>query len=108
MTTNIVKESNEIVRIAGIAGKSVKEIIPIESDGSTFSITSAYEKKVKSMGYKIGSMCRSAPRALAKEGSVDYIAKWYNIGREDYDLMDGVVLCDDNRNGKEAVIAIFE
>ena len=99
--------------VASRVGKKIKEIIPIKvavrpAEEDTFLVTHAYEDKVKEMGYRMGSMQRSAPRALGSADKFDYIAKWHNIGSEDYDLLEGVVLCDDNRNGSEAEIVIFE
>jgi len=101
--------SKRAEQVAQLVGKKIAKIIKVKvkpKKDETFSVCYAYEKKVKALGYQIGSMARSEPRALGK--GFDYIAKWYNIGREDYPLIEGVVLCDDNRNGKEAEIVIFE
>jgi len=78
----------EAQKIASLAGKKVKKVLPVSSDGSDFSISREYEKEVKSMGYAIGSMQRSDPRAIAKSEKVDYIGKWRNIGVKDYCFMD--------------------
>lgn len=96
----------EVLEIAQRIGKEIDRVIPVTSDGSTFSISRAYEKAAKELGYNIGSMCRDEPRALSKVAS--YIAKWYNIPRSDYPKMEGVVLCDDSRDGNEATIVLFK
>lgn len=94
-----VKEVSELV------GKKVDRIIKVKGDGTDFNIAYKYEEEVKKLGYDIGSMARDMPRALAKDTD---IAKWYNISTEEYPRIEGVVLCEDNRNGKTAQIVIFK
>jgi len=92
--------------VSKLVGKKIAQVIDIEAVGGKddFAITHAYEKKVSELGYNIGWMCGDLPRALAK--NMD-IAKWYNIPESHYHLMEGVVLCDDGRNGSSAKIVIF-
>jgi hypothetical protein len=98
-----LKEQLETVRI--LSGKVVKEIVTVYADGQPFSIAGAYESRARGLGYGIGSMCMDEPRALSK--TADYIAKWRNIPICDYPKMEGVVLCEDGRDGKEAHIVIL-
>ena len=86
-------------------GKKVEKVIEVEADGTDFAINTAIEAKVKELGFNMGSMARDMPRALSKKAS--YIAKWYNIPSSDYPKIEGLALCDDNRNGKSAKIVIF-
>jgi len=96
----------EAESVANTALKHIKNVIKITSDGSDFSICYVYEKKVKELGYKIGSMCSDMPRALSK--TAEYISKWRNISVDEYFKMEGITMCKDNRNGTEAYIIIFE
>jgi hypothetical protein len=92
--------------VSVLVGKSVKEVINVMAVGGKddFAITHSYEKKVKELGYDIGSMARDMPRALAKNTDIE---KWYNIPLSDYPRIEGVVLCNDGRNGDSAKIVIF-
>ena len=95
----------EISDIVSKVGKTVKDVIKVTSDGSDFSITNEVALQANELGFEIGPMCGDEPRALAKSDC--YIAKWKNIPRSDYPKMDGFVICEDSRNGKEAYIVSF-
>jgi hypothetical protein len=88
-----------------LINREVTQEIEVSSDGSDFSIVDAYDAKIKELGLTMGPMCGDLPRALSKKDC--YIAKWINIGQKEYPKLDGVVLCEDNRNGTQAVIALF-
>jgi hypothetical protein len=102
MNTPLKEQLQTVLRFSG---KVVKEIVTVYSDGSDFSIAGTYGNRVNEMGYIIGPMCGGEPCALSK--TANYIAKWKNIPICDYPKMDGVVLCEDGREGKEAHIVIL-
>lgn len=56
----------------------------------TFSAITKAEEYLKDLGYARGSMSREEPIGFAQ--GVDYIAKWYNISREDKAKLDGVII----------------
>ena len=58
--------------------------------GGTFDAIGKAEDYLKDLGYARGSMSRDEPIGFAQ--GVDYIAKWYNIGREDRARLDGVII----------------
>lgn len=86
-------------------GKQPKAAYWAYANGEDFEISHAVEQLATSHGFHIGSLCCDAPRALSR--TRPRIAKWWNIGREDYPKLDGVMLCDDYRNGTVAVIVVF-
>jgi hypothetical protein len=51
-------------------------------------------------------MASDYPRALSFKA--EYIAKWTNISWREYCKLDGVVLCEDNRDGNKAYIVLFD
>lgn len=63
----------------------------------TFDAVEKARKSAERKGYKIGSMSRNEPMALSKKAN--YIAKWYNISRDEYHKIEGVLLSDDFREG---------
>ena len=58
--------------------------------GGTFDAIGKAEEYLKDLGYTRGSMSRDEPIGFAQ--GVDYIAKWYNIPREDKAKLDGVII----------------
>jgi hypothetical protein len=56
----------------------------------TFSAIGKAEEYLRDLGYTKGSMSQQEPIGVAH--GVDYIAKWYNIPREDKDKLDGVII----------------
>ena len=70
--------------------------------GDDFEASSKAQQYAKAQGYDAGSMQRDAPIALAKD--VEYIAKWRNISRSEWDRVEGMILSDDMRNGDVEVI----
>lgn len=89
----------------GLINRQASQQIEVVADGSDFSISHACEAKINELGLTTGPMCGDLPRALSKNDC--YIAKWINIPVSDYGRLDGVVLCDDNRNGTVATIVLF-
>jgi hypothetical protein len=49
-------------------------------------------------------MCRTEPIGFADADVVDYVAKWYNIDREDKGKLDGVMASDDFREGGVTIV----
>jgi hypothetical protein len=106
MESVTLDQASEINRISQLAGKPVLEIVIVQNDGKeSFAITQDYEKVCKDLGLRIGSMCGSEPRALSMTAT--YIAKWRNIPMMEYEKLDGFVLCEDNREGRQAAIVLF-
>jgi hypothetical protein len=96
----------ELELIERLGKKTRKEVIEVTSDGSTFSIVDAYTKVLVDRGLNYGSMAGDYPRALSFKA--EYIAKWTNISWREYCKLDGVVLCEDNRDGNKAYIVLFD
>lgn len=72
-------------------GRKASRVIEIPASG-TFKAFYEAETLVKELGYRVGSMCASEPIGFAL--GYDYIAKWYNIDREDRSRLDGLLLHD--------------
>jgi hypothetical protein len=49
-------------------------------------------------------MCRTEPIGFADADVVGYVAKWYNIDREDKGKLDGVMASDDFREGGVTIV----
>lgn len=58
----------------------------------TFEAYHNAEARLRDLGYTIGSMCASEPIGFADENVCDYVAKWYNIPKEEKKLLDGVMI----------------
>lgn len=67
-----------------------------------FGAVTQAEDYLEAAGYSIGSMQSDNPRALVK-GKLR-IAKWWNIDREEYHRIDGLMLSDDYRTGSVLVV----
>ena len=83
-------------------GKSVDEEKVFQKSERDFGAVTEAENYVESLGMSIGSMQSDNPRALAK-GKLN-IAKWWNIDKDDYQRIDGLMLSDDYRNGSVVVV----
>jgi len=70
----------------------------------TFSAYHAAENRLKELGYTIGSMCRDEPIGFADAKKYNYVAKWYNLSREDKELLDGVMVSSDFREGSVDIL----
>jgi hypothetical protein len=70
----------------------------------TFQAFYSAEARLKDLGYQVGSMCRQEPIGFADNEKCSYVAKWYNIGREDRGRLDGVMLSNDFREGSVQII----
>lgn len=72
-------------------GRKASRVIEIPA-GGTFKAFYEAETLVREMGYGVGSMCGPEPIGFAH--GYDYIAKWYNLSREDKNSLDGLLLHD--------------
>jgi hypothetical protein len=70
----------------------------------TFQAFYNAEGRLKELGYTTGSMCRTEPIGFADADKCDYVAKWYNIDREDKGKLDGVMVSDDFREGGVTIV----
>ncbi len=74
----------------------------------TFSSVHEAEKRLKGMGYIIGSMCGGDPIGFACEEKYNYISKWHNMNREDQNKLDGVMISSNWREGSVEIIWFME
>ena len=83
-----------------------REILHTETfpPAGTFKAYYAAEERLKELGYTVGSMCRDEPIGFADEDKCGYVAKWYNIGREDKGKLDGVMVSNDFREGGATIV----
>jgi len=83
-----------------------REILHTETfpPAGTFQAFYNAEARLKELGYTTGSMCRSEPIGFADADVVGYVAKWYNIDREDKGKLDGVMESDDFREGGVTIV----
>ncbi len=83
-----------------------REILKKETvvESGTFSSFYMAERKLKIMGYITGSMCGSEPIGFADSEEYNYIAKWRNIGIEERNKLDGVMISDNWRDGIVQII----
>lgn len=88
---------NKAEEIAKTINKTIEKIIPVRSTGTFTAIDEAREVVIKA-GFKHGIMCSDAPIAIAP-GDFDYIAKWYNISRDEWKHLEGVIVSEDFREG---------
>lgn len=99
-------QAQEVEHIVRLTGKQVDQTIPITSNKETFAIDRAVSLMLGALDLHMGPMCGNEPRALSKNAV--YIAKWRNIPSEDYKKMNGVVICEDWRDGTEAFIVLLK
>jgi len=90
------------------AGKKIGSIIHIEGTGEDFDVNTRAERKCKELGFTVGTMQRDEVRGLADANRIRVIEKWRNISSKDYCRLDGVLVSDDFRNGRDAYIVLFE
>jgi len=83
-----------------------REILHTETfpPAGTFSAFNSAERRLKELGYTVGSMCGPEPIGFADADVVGYVAKWYNINREDKGKLDGVMVSDGFREGGVTIV----
>lgn len=99
------KEIEDKLRDPLISKREIKTVYQFKKGEESFSAIYDAQEKAKKLGYKIGSMARDMPIALAKKA--DYIAKWYNIGMEDAHKIEGVLLSSYMRE-EDVYMVIFK
>jgi hypothetical protein len=70
----------------------------------TFASVSEAEKRLRAMGYIIGSMSGNQPIGFADGEQYNYISKWYNMNPEEHNKLDGVMISSDWREGSVDII----
>jgi hypothetical protein len=84
-------------------GREVVKKVNIKVEG-TFSSVYEAEKRLRELGYKIGSMSGSEPIGFADADQYNYISKWYNMTNAEHNLLDGVMISNDWREGSVDII----
>lgn len=83
-------------------GRKAVMVLDIPPCGTFKSIYRA-EDFLKDLGYRTGSMCRQEPIGFAYK--CDYVAKWYNLSKEDKNSLDGILLpLDEFREGGVRIV----
>ncbi|HRZ18724.1 MAG TPA: hypothetical protein P5136_01590 [Methanofastidiosum sp.] len=85
------------MRSAYIMTREVDRIEKYPAHG-TFEAISDVRASLRKRTYCVGSMASTEPIAIAK-GKDILISKWHNIGPEDANRIDGVILSEDFREG---------
>ena len=70
----------------------------------TFRAFYKAEARLKELGYVTGSMCRDEPIGFVFGDKFDYVAKWYNLSFQERELLDGVMLSENFREGGVKII----
>ena len=78
-----------------------EEVFPA---GGDFEGYYSAEKRLSELGYTRGSMCRTEPIGFADSDKYRYIAKWYNLNKEEQKELDGVMISSGFRNSEVRVI----
>ena len=84
-------------------GRDVVKKVNIKVEG-TFSSVYEAEIQLRKMGYTIGSMSGGQPIGFACGEKYGYISKWYNMNPEEHNLLDGVMISKDWREGSVDII----
>jgi hypothetical protein len=88
-------------------GREIVRRDNVKVEGTFASVYEA-EKRLRAMGYRIGSMCGDEPIGFADAEKYDYIAKWRNIDPSDRAKVDGVMISGDWREGSVEIIWFSE
>ena len=84
-------------------GREIVEQKTVTVEG-TFTSVSETEDQLRKMGYTIGSMSGNQPIGFACGEKYGYISKWYNMTSEEHNLLDGVMISNDWREGSVDII----
>lgn len=84
--------------------RKIEHAVEFEPKG-TFQAFYAAENYLKELGYATGSMCRNEP--IGFKHGVSYVAKWYNLSKDDKEQLDGVMLPEPEFREGGAVILFF-
>lgn len=96
-----VADANQIAIATG--RKAV--LIEAFSDCEDFAAIGRARAYLTKHGYTIGPMCRDEP--IACSSKAEYIAKWRNIGRDEWSGIEAVIVSEDMRNGPAVYIYEF-
>ena len=103
----------QIDKLSKELGKKIDSVRTIYGKGfdeknneiDSFSAVNEAERLVKVEGFTKGSMAGDMPIGLVKKSKgIGYIAKWYNINREELKHLDGVLMSNDFRNGDVHIV----
>lgn len=83
-------------KIAESTGRKAVPMATFESTNDFEAIDDA-RNFMQAHGYNVGSMCRDEPMACSK--NADYIAKWRNIGSEEWPKIEALIVAKDMRRG---------
>lgn len=84
-------------------GREITRRDNVKVEGTFKSVYEA-EDRLRKMGYVIGSMSGNQPIGFACGEKYDYISKWYNMTPEEHNLLDGVMISSDWREGSVEII----
>jgi hypothetical protein len=84
-------------------GREITRRDNVKVEGTFMSFYEA-EKRLRKMGYRIGSMSGNQPIGFACGEKYNYISKWYNMTPEEHNLLDGVMISDGWREGSVEII----
>lgn len=84
-------------------GREITRRDNVKVEGTFMSFYEA-EKRLRKMGYTIGSMCGGEPIGFACKEKYNYISKWYNMNPDEHKLLDGVMISGDWREGSVEII----
>ena len=84
-------------------GREITRRDNVKVEGTFKSVYEA-EDRLRKMGYRIGSMSGNQPIGFACGEKYDYISKWYNMTPEEHNLLDGVMISSDWREGSVEII----
>jgi len=84
--------------------REIEHAVEFPANGTFMSYYEA-ERHLKDLGYSVGSMCRNEPIGF-KHGEL-YVAKWYNLSKEDKENLDGVMLPEPDFREGSSIILFF-
>jgi hypothetical protein len=88
-------------------GREIVRRDNVKVEGTFKSVYEA-EKRLREMGYTIGSMSGNQPIGFACGEKYGYISKWYNMTTEEHKKLDGVMISNDWREGSVDIIWFSE
>jgi len=70
----------------------------------TFQAFYKAEDYLKELGYSTGSMEGGSPIGFADEKKFEHVSKWNNMDRSEHNLLDGIMISSDFREGEVVVL----
>ena len=93
----------QILKEAGYLNRNVAHVELFKANGTFKAYYQAYNK-LKKYGYMIGSMCGDSPIGFKDSELCSCISKWYNMNSNDKELLDGVMISEDFREGDVYIV----